>query len=249
MRFISALLRATLQAGLLLLVASSLSRADNTVHIAFGETLAPYVIEETQSGLELEIVRAALKEEGLALKPSFYPQKRLPVLLGSSQVDGVALMTAALAPHAALSEVYVTYEDYAITLARRGITLHSISDMKPYTVAGFPLASHYFGAEYLALASNNPNYSEPSNQMDQNRLLYREAVDVVIADKRIFHYYDRQLIRQKLEKPADVTLHPLFDQVSYRIAFRDKALRDRFNRGLAAIAKKGIYRTISQRYP
>lgn len=231
-----------------LLLLGRFCHADSTVTIAFGETLAPYVIEETESGLELDVIRAALKEEGLTLKAVFFPQKRLPLLLGHRQVDGVSLMTDKTAPSAALSDAYVTYEDYAITVASKGITLETISELRKYRVAGFPLASQLFGPEFQAMVKENPAYSEPSSQIDQNRLLYRDVIDVVVGDKRIFHYYDTVLIQQKLERPVEVTLHPLFARQSYRVAFRDKRLRNRFNHGLAAIMRKGIYQQISQKY-
>ena len=45
-----------------------------------------------------------------------------------------------------------------------------------------------------------------------------------------------------------VRFHPIFPPTEYFVAFRDKALRDSFNRGLKRLRDSGEYRRIEARY-
>ncbi|HJV06977.1 MAG TPA: transporter substrate-binding domain-containing protein [Chromobacteriaceae bacterium] len=237
----------TLFSGIwLALVPLAVQAAPKVITIAFGESMPPYVIQESNSGLEMDIVRAALKAQGYDLTPVYYSQARLRLGLRSSRVDGIATVNDVPGN---LSDIYIRYEDVAITLAERHLLLRSIEDLAHYRVLGFPQAAHYLGKRYYAMAQRNPNYSEPPNQLDQNRLLYHNAADVVVADRRIYHWMDRQLQQVYNERPRPVEEHALFMRVPYRVVFRSATVRDAFNAGLRTIQKNGQYAQILNHYP
>lgn len=218
------------------------------VVVAFGESLEPYVIPQRESGIEVEIVREALRLQGLTLVPMFFSQKRLPRMLGNNQIDAIATITPDSGVKAAYSDVYITYEDMAITLRSRELPLKNIADLGKYSIAAFPLASQYLGPDFARMAAANPRYGETGNQVDQNRLLYRNAVDVVVADQRIFRYMDQRVGNDFHEDAKDVSYHDLFTHLPYRLAFRSATLRDRFNKGLAASQANGSYQQILNRF-
>lgn len=64
-------------------------------------------------------------------------------------------------------------------------------------------------------------------------------MDVVVADRRILRYFNRDLYRQ-VNVGQPLTEYPL---TPYQLG-----LRDRFDRGLAAIITSGEYREIERRY-
>ncbi|MBP7580347.1 MAG: hypothetical protein KA757_04965, partial [Vogesella sp.] len=92
------------------------SPRQTTVAVAFGESLEPYVIPQLEAGIELDIIRAALKSQHYEMKPVFLSQKRLPQALADRKIDAVATIVPESGAKGAYSDVYISYEDKAITL-------------------------------------------------------------------------------------------------------------------------------------
>jgi len=167
--------------ALTLLLLSGLALASppgRSVVVAFGESLEPYVIPQLEAGIELDIIRAALKAQRYEMQPVFLSQKRLPQALADRRIDA----------------------------------------------------------------------HETGNQIDQNRLLYRGSVDVVVADYRIFNYMNKRMQADFNEQALPVTYHDIFIKLPYRVLFRQPALRDAFNQGLKQIQQNGDYQRILKRY-
>lgn len=237
--------------ALVLLLLSGLSLAGQrgqTVVVAFGESLEPYVIPQLESGIELDIIRAALKVGNYEMQPLFLSQKRLPQALADRKIDAVATIVPESGARGAYSEVYITYEDKAITLSQRRLDINKIADLTGYSLSAFPLAGQYLGSEFAAMAARHPDYHETGNQIDQNRLLYRGSIDVVVADYRIFNYMNKRMQADFGEQPQPVTYHDIFIKLPYRVLFRQPTLRDAFNHGLKQIQQNGEYQRILKRY-
>ena len=224
------------------------SATAHNITVAFGESLEPYVIPASASGIEVDIIREALQHSKLGLKPVFLAQKRVPFALGNRNIDAVASMLPEFGVKGAYSEPYIEYQDKAITLAARNLELESIADLARYRVIGFPLASQYLGPSFRQLTAQHPAYSETGNQMDQNRLLYRGSIDVVVADVRIFNYMNQRMQSEFHEPVRAVRYHDLFSSLQYRVLFRSSELRDSFNAGLRQLQRSGRYRQIIDKY-
>jgi polar amino acid transport system substrate-binding protein len=218
------------------------------VRIAFGKALAPFAIESSASGIEVDIIRESLRRQGCKLVPVFLPFVRFGYALEENKVDGVATINERSGIRAAFSDVYVEYHNVAITLASRRLVIDSIDDLKGLKVITFPGATRYFGEEFRRFAENNPRYREDPKQLSHNRLLYNGQVDVAIAERSIYAYLDRTLEKSKFpERKLAVTLHPLFAVNRYQVGFRDPVLRDKFNQGLSSLSKDDL-KSIHDRY-
>ncbi|BCS88264.1 substrate-binding periplasmic protein [Pseudodesulfovibrio sediminis] len=228
-----------------------------TVLVGVGYSMPPYVIRETQSGLEVEIIREAFKAVGHDVEFSYLPNLRLPLALNEGRVDAIAANVAYdVKSEAAVvafdSEVTLKYHNYAIALADRDVRIIQIDDLKKLRVLGFNNASKYLGPEYAAMAATNANYSEIADQALQVRLLYSKRVDVVIADKRIFLYW-RQYLENSQQAAAlgmeqQVVFFPVFPPAPRHLSFRSDSLRGQFNAGLDAIRQNGMYATLIKEY-
>jgi polar amino acid transport system substrate-binding protein len=208
-----------------------------SVRVAFGTSLAPYVMEQPPGGIELDIIRLALHKVGLILEPRFYPQARVPVVLAAGDVDAAATITPETGVRAAYSEPYIAYEDVAVTLRDRHLPIRRLEDLSGLRVMAFINATHYLGNAFRQATRRAARYQETGKQIDQNRLLYAGDVDVVIADRHIFAYLDKQLAESKFpQHPKPVDIHPILTRINYQLGFHDPALRDRFNQGLAKIS-------------
>lgn len=216
--------------------------------IAFNNALAPFAIEATANGIEIDIVREALRRQGCKLVPVFLPFVRFAYALSENKVDGVATINARSGIRAAFSDVYIEYHNVAVTLESRRLPINNIADLKGLKVIAFPGASRSLGDTFRRFTVNNPHYSEDQKQLSHNRLLYNGAVDVAIAERSIFAYLDRTLGDSKFpERKLPVVMHPLFAINQYQVGFRDPALRDKFNLGLSSLSKAEL-KSIHERY-
>ncbi len=125
---------------------------------------------------------------------------RFAIEFAQGNVDGIAVNTefnlAADSGRPTFgSQTTVVYENYAIFLKKRNISIHSIADLAGLNVLGFNNATKFLEPEFAALMEENPLYSEVTDQSRQVLMLFNKRVDVVVADKLIFNYWLTRLIR------------------------------------------------------
>lgn len=235
-------------ASLLTLPAAQLAAEE--VRMAFGERIPPYSFPQTDSGIELEIIAAALAYKGHRLKPSYYPFARVPEAFRSGWVD--ATMTDLGRDLQAAGGHYgdpaVLYDNVFITLQSRGLTIRSPADLRGLQVVAFAGAARRY-PEWLRPLQDSGHYHEVNDQAAQVKTLMLGRYDVVLSDRSIFRYYARELGRQGLailpvQEHAFTTPNPQ----DYRPVFRSRQVRDDFNQGLRQIKQSGRYQAIYDKY-
>lgn len=229
----------------LLLIACNCMAED--FRVGFGTHKPPYVFEREDRGLEFDVVVAAARAAGLTVKPYYSPMERLHRSFKLGELDAMTTTN----PHGGAapfySQPYVHYQNVAMSLASRGYRLERISDLQHYSVRAFQRARHLLGDEFRHMAQANPRYHEEAQQVARNRLLYSGRVDVVIGDRRILQYFNREVYAQ-VDVAQPVVEHHLFPATPYHLGLHDASLRDRFDQGLAAIRASGEYAEIERRY-
>ncbi|WP_374334476.1 substrate-binding periplasmic protein [Leeia sp.] len=234
-----------LLAGLLL---AGIAHADRPVlKVLFGVHKPPYIHEPNRSGLDYEIVNQAVQLMGYQLQADFTPPARGVLLFKNADIDALATMRESSGLEGAYSDAYISYQNVATVLAKRGIVLNNIEDLAGYSVAAFQNAKLNLGERYRNAVDKSPSYQEVSPQVIQNKLLYSGRVDVVIGDRLIFRYFNQEAaslvdVKQPIQQFA------LFPPTEYKVLFRDPAMRDRFNNALRALKARGTYREIEQKY-
>lgn len=219
------------------------------VTLAVGRDLPPYVIVEEWRGLELDIVRQALAQEGHTVKPKFMAFARVPKELGAGLVDAAMTMRPDSGVPASYSDSHITYRNVVLTLASRTLHIGRPSDLAGKSVLAFQGASHYLGPEFRAMAEGNPAYREDARQAMQPLLLYLGRVDAVVSDQFIFGWFTRDPeVVGRVDAGQALRVHSIFPPTDYSVAFRDVALRDSFNRGLKKLRETGEYGRIVERY-
>lgn len=241
------MLRRIALACLLIAVCAPVATAGQMVRVAFGESLEPYVMADDR-GIEVDIIRAAFQARGYQISPEYFSQPRLPMALEKNEIDAVATLGQQSGVKAAFSDIYISYEDEAITLSERHLSLKDPRELGRYRVLAFAHARQYLGTAFADMANSNPRYSETADQLNQARLLHRGLVDVVIADKRIFQWMSRRQEQQFKEKARPVDEHRLFAPTTYRLACRSPQLCAAFNQGLKDILASGQYQKILDQY-
>jgi len=215
--------------------------------VGFGTHKPPYVFEDEDSGLDYELVEAAMAQAGLEMKPHYAPLERLHRMLQHQELDAMATTNQTSGVSAHYSYIYIEYQNIAVTLKHRNITLDTVGDLAGYSISAFQRARFVLGPEFTTMTAKNPRYREEARQITRNLLLYAGRVDVMIGDRRIIRAFNSE-IADRVDVSQPVTEHSLFPPTGYRVGFADAALRDRFDKGLDAIRANGQYRAITRRY-
>ncbi len=208
--------------------------------------LPPYGIKESKSGIEVDIIKAALAKKGHTLTVRFVPFGRMGKEFEGGKVTAATPLTPGSGIKAEYSDSHISYQNVATTLTEKGQKIGSIADLGNYKVVAFVKADVYLGEEFAKMAKANKNYREVGDQITQNKLLMKGRTDAVVGDIRIFKYYNKQISSQV--KLKDVTYHEIFSPTVYHVAFKDAAVRDDFNAGLKEIKASGEYDKIIANY-
>ena len=221
------------------------------VKMAFGEKIPPYCIPESDSGIELDIMREALAVRGHQLKPRYTSFARIPVMFESGQVD--AAMTDAGKNLSAAGGHYgdpaVIYDNVLISLKQRALQIKQPADLAGLTVLSFVGAANRY-PDWLAQVKKEGRYSELNDQSRQVLMLSRGRVDLVLSDRYIFRYFSRHLQQSDGFVPPPIEEHRFvkLNPQDYRPIFRDPAIRDDFNFGLRHLKKSGRFDEIYRHY-
>lgn len=215
--------------------------------VGFGMDKPPYVFEKNDSGLEVEIFREAAHAAGYEVKSFYGPMERIKSMMIQGRLDAITNTNIKERLHFYNSAPFIEYHNYAIALKKKKLKINSISDLKKYSIVSFQRARDLLGDEYTKMVSGNSQYSEVADQKLRNIQLYKERIDVVIADKRIFEYFNTQLDRSPVyDQP--VIIYDIFKINRYEAAFRSEAVMKKFNEGLSIIKKNGTYQKLEVKY-
>jgi polar amino acid transport system substrate-binding protein len=219
------------------------------VEIAIGSSAPPYVIADEQRGIEYDIVKASLALEGHVMRPNVLPAGRVARALETNEVDAALTQRPEAGSQAHYSDVHIAFANAAITLAARNTKLERVEDLAGKSVVAYHGASSDLGAEFQAAVAGKSGYREEAKRTAQPILLFLDCADVVITDPMIFEWFSRRPeVADKADTSQPIRIHSLLPPTEYRVAFRDPALRDSFNRGLARLRQSGEYARIVARY-
>lgn len=224
------------------------------IEIGISFSIPPYVIEEQDAGIELDILREAFSVRGHTVIPRYLPLARTFSQYDANIIDGVINVIPGMVK-GFYSDIVIVFQNNAITLSQNNLMINQIDDLANLNITAFQRASTILGEEFGEMAANNPKYKEVAAQIKQINLLFLGRTDAVVMDRRIFNYYRKQAydvffgprsFKDKLLQ--EVTFHPIFPPSEYRFAFRSEAIRDDFNHGLKIIRDDGRLAAITEKY-
>ncbi|MBU2709656.1 substrate-binding periplasmic protein [Zooshikella harenae] len=219
-----------------------------TLIMAVGLAIPPYIIKEGDKGMELDIVREILEKEGYTIHLVYLPLVRVVKHIADGTVDAaMTLNQKAGLNNVFLSDSHITYQNAAISLAKHNYHIDSVDDLADKSIVAFQNATLYLGDAFAKMAVNNSRYSEKARQATQVTMLFDKRVDTVVMDINIFKYY-RVVEKKYVDTSLPVTIHKIFPPSHYSVAFKSKTARDKFNRGLKALKRSGRYDEIIRQY-
>lgn len=216
------------------------------VTISSSGSIPPYVFAESNTGIQLDIIREALSISGYTLRVVYLSNNRGLSFLKTKNVDGVINVPAG-APDFYYSDSTIEYQNGVTALEQRELNITAISDLYALRVVGFQNASNYFGDEFKRMSETSPRYDEVVNQLAQLKLLFRNRCDAIVMDHRIFNYY-LGANKNQLDFDKATVFYDILPPSPRYVAFHNKTLRDSFNKGLKALKASGRHQEIIEHY-
>lgn len=232
----------------LLLVWSS-QAFSQVITVAVGWNRPPYIISKTQSGFEIDLMRNIMERLGHEIKILSFSHADNLALLAAGKAD-IALTVNAnsgIAPNH-ISDVYVVYQNVAVTLKSNKLTLRHVSDLQDLSMVGFQSASSALGKKFHEVTRNSLLYSELADQKSQIELLLSGQVDVIVIDLNVFNYLSLELNPHYLTPMDKVDIHPLFSLNRFSAGFKNITLKERFNQELGRYVASGEYDKLLSQY-
>ncbi len=223
---------------------------------AFVTDRAPYCfkINEIDSGIEIDLIRAALKPYGYTIKPIIVPKVRLALTLKTNEADIAATIQGVDGDGLFFSDPYIQFHNHAVSKKKRDIKINTLSDVDKYSFIIWQGGWKNLGAEFEATYKPDANgkfranYTEAHSQLNQARMFWADRAELVIMDKKIFEHF-RKLLHNEYDTDEDIVFHDFSKtQTNYSAAFRNQELRNQFNEGLKKIRANGSYQSIIDSY-
>jgi polar amino acid transport system substrate-binding protein len=230
----------------LLLATPFMIKAD-TIKIAAGWARPPYIIPDTHSGFELDLVKQLLTNMGHEADFIYVPYERTISLLVQNKVDMTLTVNAKSGiQKSLLSDVFVVYQNVVISLKKNNLILNSIEDLSIPSLVAFQSASEVLGNQFAVAIAQNKLYLEMADQRRQLELFLQGDVEAIIMDINIFTALSKTLTGN--DQRNQVTIHPLFPANRYSAGFKDMLLKKQFNQALIDFIATGKYQKLKRTY-
>jgi polar amino acid transport system substrate-binding protein len=246
---------------LLLLLVNGIAVATtaNPLHIGVSFAIPPYVIQEEDRGIEVDLLRATFQSPEYELHIHYLPLARGFQMLESGKLDGIINVRPGMIDASIIHQIYysqpvITFHNQLITLSNRWPegSLTRMDQLTNLKLLAFQRATLILGQEFATVVAHAPYYAETAKQPLQVRQLLRGRIDGAVMEARVFNYYLRQaqnsgqFLDHELAQP--IARHALFPPTVYHFAFRDAVVRDHFNNRLEELQHNGGYQKILARY-
>jgi len=216
-------------------------------HVVVGFAKPPYVIQETNSGFEIELIASVLKSMGKDVNFVYVPFGRSLRMLNSKRVDAIMTVNKNLIKESQLlSLAYINYQNVVITLKEKKLTLNKIDDLAELSVAAFQTANKILGKKFAETVTKSTRYLEVATQKNQTKLLFDKKVDALVMDVNIFRAFS-PTVGGKADF-SDVDVHFLFAKSAYQMAFKDIHHVALFNKMLAKFKSSKQFDDLIQKY-
>jgi len=244
---LSAVLWKRLSISILLVLISLPLFAKEKFFIAVGLAKPPYVIQATNTGFEIELIDTVLSKMGKSVEFVYTSFGHTSNMLAVDRIDAVMTTNSTLFnDNNKLSDVYITYQNIAISLKSNQFKIKSIKELANYSVASFQKADQILGEDFKNAVNQSPLFLQIADQKRQPSLLLKNKVEVVVMDKNIFNYIVRELKVEQLE--SRFTFHNIFPKTHYKMAFKTLENTLLFNKAFREYSNSANYQALLIKY-
>ena len=235
----------------LLCISPVTAKESKPTKLAFTFSLPPYLNHDLESGIEFDVIHAALLTQEITdLKIQNVHYLRAIDLIKAGRIDLIASNESNQLYSKEVSDMHTSdttiyYVDCAISLANRNLDLKHTGNFNNKRIWAFKSASLSLGQDFQNMASTNPNYTEDFDQQKQVDMLAMGRIDIAISDRNIFSH--KLHSRDELSE-SDFRFTEISSPTARVVRSTNQALIQQFNEGLASIRANGTYQKILDKY-
>ncbi len=221
-----------LLAVLLQISAPKASEKPLSIAVNAGPPWAFYDEELGVIGIDVDIISRVVERLGYKSEFHLLVYNRLIEDFRNGKFD-IASPAAFSAREGALTVPYLPFEDVAVSLQSKNLSIEQLDDLAGKSVVAYQSARHVLGTAFTAVLTDD-HYLEIADREVQLRLLANERADVVIGERRILTY-----IMNKYYPDKALRIHQVFEATPYGAIARNTELRDKFNAELEKMRESG----------
>jgi polar amino acid transport system substrate-binding protein len=238
-----------------LFIFNPISFAENNVQInntakleiIAGLSKPPFIIEDNNSGIELDIFHSAFGKHNKEVTFIHVPFGRSRTSFHRLNADGIiTVLPDYQHPKAFVSEPYIIYQNVAVSLRENKFVIDDIKSLSGKSIIAFQNAKKYLGDDYLKTINSSMEYREIADQMKQIEMLFSRRTEVIILDINIFKYFVKTHTSGQYSQKFNI--HYIFNERPYAAAFKTEENKMLFDKGIKLIKQEGIYQTIMDKY-
>jgi polar amino acid transport system substrate-binding protein len=223
------------------------------ITVAFGEVLAPWILVDTNQGIIVDLIEAAMTPLGYEIEHLYLPYGRRTKAFRTGDIDIVSDMNMKTIHQYKLkgffSDIAYSYENFAYSLHKKQYHFTQLNDLKNHSLLSWQDAEVHLGGEYAKMVSHHPRYAETFDQAIQVKMLFLERYEVIQLDAHIFDYYRAKLAKSdSIDVSQKVDRFALFGASPNGFLFKSEKMRDQFNKQLHLLKTTGQYQQIFERY-
>ena len=225
---------------------------ENHVTMLAGFSKPPFMISEDDSGMQMEIVLAALSKNNYDVSFFYLPIIRHIEVYKKRNIDGLITMSDQENKLGLfLSKPYISYHNVVISLKKNKLVLNDVAHLSGLRVAAFQNATKFLGTQYKNIFKQSDSYVELADQKSQLSLLFTNRVDAVVIDINIFKHLLEKLKQENANESLffeSFVIHPLFEAINLVAGFRTEKLKKHFDEGIVEMKTDGRYQSIIDSY-
>lgn len=215
--------------------------------VIFGLSRPPFIESSPPSGISWELALEIFRRMGREIIPSFAANARMTISLSKGTVDA-AVEIQPTDPTLFYSAPFISYQNFVFLHSSSKVEFKQWSDLAGKKVCAWQGAFQDLGKEFKAASSHFESYREFGEQKHQVQRWMLRSCDAAIIDKTIFFWWVNKLKEPTTTLEANSFPVPGQNELWWTVGFRNKTIRDNFNRHLEASIADGTYDRIRNKY-
>ena len=209
----------------------------------------PYYIDMNH-GLELDIVNEVFKRIGIKADYYKFPFERLKSAVSKHNMDASLIAYDENNDNYYYSDDYISFSNTIVCNQSKNIKIKNLKSLAGKKVGSWRSANLVLGKDFHDnFKPGKNNYIEISDLDPLLRMFWLKRLDCIVVDLFVFKWFKEYKLQEANIKEFPVDYHHLLTRRTYfKVKFKNKEIRDRFNIALKKLKDNGFIKGVYKKY-
>jgi len=223
----------------------AIAKHDDTIHIALTSQNPPYTIDhKKKTGIDPELISRVLERAGYQVSVMPTPHKRQDTITVRDDIDAVTGWVKDFLPGCHAARPYRYW--FNVLIVPDSSDIKGLSDIAGKRLSAFEGARKYI-ENFDEFTKDVVFLVDAESSAQAGRMIKVNRVDAYIGDY-VGYYFSLKSLYGDEEADRLTRVEHYFKVNNQRICFKDKAVRDAFDKTLDSMIDEGIYVEIYGKY-